>query len=315
MFPERFATIPTSVRAFTPDSSLHDSETEGFIQHFAGKVVLITDIDPEAGAEAAERFLRAGATVLATGFRATEIVADRFEGRRAITDTGVARSTTETTTQLRAQIEQYHGGLDVIFANNHLDPEIDADSILETHAPAMIATLQSLQHLVRNGGTMVICASFPPELREKSKIVTLGAAALLRSFAQSWSLVLETRRIRVNVVSLYRLDSDHDFTGEDFHVSSSRPLFKGRTRSNTVEEVASAVVGLASEDCSVNGKEVVIVDGSVKEMPLLYSAESELPGSPAQIADNVVFLASDVSRPLTGMQLFPDGEIRKLQDR
>jgi hypothetical protein len=80
---------------------------------------------------------------------------------------------------------------------------------------------QKLQHLVRNGGTIVVCASFPPELRKKSKFVILGAAVLLRSFAQSWSLVSETRRIRVNVVSLYTMDSDHDFTGEGFNVSSS----------------------------------------------------------------------------------------------
>jgi NAD(P)-dependent dehydrogenase (short-subunit alcohol dehydrogenase family) len=291
---------------------LNDSETEGIIEHFAGKVVLITDLDAEIGAEVAERVLRAGASILVTGIRATEIISNRFEGRQGITDTGIARSTTDKITELCAQIEQDHGGLDVIFANNHVDPGIDADSILDIHAAGMLVTLQKLQHLVRNGGTIVVCASFPPELREKSKFVILGTAVLLRSFAQSWSLVLETRRIRVNVVSLYRLDSDHDFTGEDFNVSSSRQPFKGRTRSNTVEEVASAIVGLASEDCSANGTEVVIVDGSAKEMPLSYSAESGLLGSPAQIVDNVVFLASDVSRPLTGMQLFPEGEIRKL---
>lgn len=281
------------------------------MEHFAGKVVLITDLDPEIGAEVAERVLRAGASILVTGIRATEIISNRFEGRQGITDTGIARSTTDKITELCAQIVQDHGGLDVIFANNHVDPGIDADSILDTHAAEMFATLQKLQHLVRNGGTIVVCASFPPELREKSKLLIVGATAVLRSFAQSWSLVLETRRIRVNVVSLYRLDSDDDFTGEDFNVSSSRQPFKGRTRSNTVEEVASAIVDLASED-STNGTEVVFVDGGAKEMPLSYSAESGLLGSPAQIVDNVVFLASDVSRPLTGMQLFPEGELRKL---
>jgi NAD(P)-dependent dehydrogenase (short-subunit alcohol dehydrogenase family) len=282
------------------------------MEHFAEKVVLITDLDPEIGAEVAERALRVGASILVTGTRATEIVANRFEGRQGITDTGVARSTTDKITELCAQIEQDHGGLDVIFVNNHVDPESDADWILDTHVPGVLLAVQKLQHLLRNDGTIVICASFPPEAREKSKIVILGAAAILRSFAKSWSLELETRRIRVNVVSLYRLDSDYDFTGEGFNVSSRRQPLKRRTRSNTVEEVASAMVGLASEDCSVNGTEIVIVDGSVKEMPLPYSAESDLPGNPTQIADNVVFLASDVSRPFTGMQLFPEGEIRKL---
>jgi NAD(P)-dependent dehydrogenase (short-subunit alcohol dehydrogenase family) len=282
------------------------------MEHFAGKVVLITDLDPEIGAEVAERVLRAGASILVTGIRAAEIISNRFEGREGIAHTGIARSTTDKITELCAQIEQDHGGLDVIFANNHVDPGIDAASILETHAAGMLVTLQKLQHLVRDGGTIVVCASFPPELREKSELVIEGAAALLRYFAQSRSLVLETRRIRVNVVNLYRLDSDQDFTGEDFNVFSSRQTFKGSTRSNTVEEVASAVLDLACEGSSANGTEVVIVDGSAKEMPLSYSAESGLLGSPTQIVDNVVFLASDVSRPLTGMQLFPEGEIRKL---
>ena len=85
-----------------------------------------------------------------------------------------------------------------------------------------------------------------------------------------------------------------------------------RKRPISVNEVASAVVELAAEDCSVNGAEVTVVDGKPQVSQLSLSANSNILGSPELVVDNIVFLASDVSRPLTGMGLFPEGEIRKL---
>jgi NAD(P)-dependent dehydrogenase (short-subunit alcohol dehydrogenase family) len=282
------------------------------MNHLNGKIVLITDIDPEIGAEVADRLLRAGATILVTGFRAAEIISRRFEGRRGITDTGVRELTTDTITELFSRIEQDHGGLDVIFTNNHVNPERDADSILDKHVIGMVFTLHKLHPLLHASGAVVVCASFPLEQREKARLIILGAAATMRSFAQTWALALETRRIRVNVVSLYTLDSDHALDSENFERSASPEPSRSLTRPNTVKEAASTVLDLAVEDNSISGADVVVVNGNAQISQLPPYVESGQLGSPAQIVDNIVFLASDLSRSLTGIELFPEREIRKL---
>jgi NAD(P)-dependent dehydrogenase (short-subunit alcohol dehydrogenase family) len=288
------------------------SEAEALMKDSNGKIVLITDIDPEIGAEVADRLLRVGATILVTGFQAAEIISKRFEGRPGITDAGVSELTTDTITELFSRIEQDHGGLDVIFTNNHVNPELDAESILDKHAFGMVFTLHKLHPLLHANGAVVVCASFPLEQREKARLIILGATATMRSFAQTWALALEARRIRVNVVSLYMLESDHALNSENFELSASPEPSRSRTRLNTVKEVASTVLDLAVEDSSISGADVVIVNGNAQISQLPPYVESSQLGSPAQIVENVVFLASDLSRPLTGMELFPEGEIRKL---
>jgi NAD(P)-dependent dehydrogenase (short-subunit alcohol dehydrogenase family) len=281
-------------------------------QNLAGRVALITDIDPEIGVEVADRLLRAGASILVTGFRAAEVISKRFGEGQDITFTGVDEVTTDKITELYLRIRQDYGDLDMIITNNDVNPELDADAMFQRHATGICFTLHKLHPLLRDGGAIVVCASFPPEQRQKSRLIVDAATAFVESLAQNWALVLETRRIRVNVVSLYNVNPDRMLVSEELDLSSHRSTSTVRKRPISVNEVASAVVELAAEGCSVNGAEVTVVDGKPQVSQLAFSANSNILGSPELVVDNIVFLASDVSRPLTGMELFPEGEIRKL---
>jgi NAD(P)-dependent dehydrogenase (short-subunit alcohol dehydrogenase family) len=194
--------------------------------------------------------------------------------------------------------------------NNYVDGESDQKLIL-ARSISMFTLLQKLHPLLRDGGTVVVCASFPPALREKSRLMVGSAAAIIRSFAQSCAIALEARRIRVNVVNLYKLDGDDALDDEGFTLSLERAAVKP-SRPNTINEVVSSVVDLATDDKSASGFEVLFVNGDAQERRLTAPEESNELGTTTQIAENVIFLASDLSRPMTGMQLFPDGELRKL---
>jgi NAD(P)-dependent dehydrogenase (short-subunit alcohol dehydrogenase family) len=279
---------------------------------FKGKLVLITDIDPEIGAEAANRLLQAGAFILVTGSRASEIISKRFSGQARIADTGVRELTTDSINILLSKIEQEHGGLDVIFINNYASPESDASGILDTHAVGMVLTLHKLNLLLRDGGAIVVCASFPHQSAERDRILVLGAVAVMRSFAQTWAQTLEARRIRVNAVSLYNLNPDNDFGSEDFDLSMGTLPSWNHTRRNTISEVASVVAEIAAGEAPVTGAEIAIVNGAPVVNQLASYLEADELGNPAEIVDNVVFLTSDLSRPLTNIELFPKGEVRAL---
>jgi NAD(P)-dependent dehydrogenase (short-subunit alcohol dehydrogenase family) len=280
--------------------------------HLAGKVVLITDIDPEIGAEVADRLLQAGASILVTGIRAAEVISKRFGERQDITFTGVDELTTDKITELYSRIQQDYGDLDIIITNNDVNPELDVDAMFQRHATGLCFTLHKLHPLLRDGSAIVVCVSFPPEQRQKSSLIVDAATAFMESLAQNWALALETRRIRVNAVNLYKVNPDRILVSEESDLSSHHSPSTVRRRPNSVNEVASAVVELAAEDCSVNGAEVTVVDGKAQVSPLSLSTNSNILGSPELVVDNIVFLASDVSRPLTGVELFPEGEIRKL---
>lgn len=281
------------------------------MKQLAGKVVLITDLEPEIGAEVADRCVHAGASVLVTGFRAAKILSERFQDQERIAFTGVDEVTTNGISELISQVLTEHGGLDVIFTNNDVHPDLDAVEMSLKQATAFSFTLHELHPLLRDGAAVVVCASFSPEHRQKSKLTADATTAFLQYSAQYWALVLEARRIRVNVVSLYK--PSRTFDSEPFDLSVDRQQSKLRTRPNTVNEVASAVVDLIDADCSVSGAEINIVSGQTQINELPTSAESMILGNAAQVVDNVMFLASDVSRPLTGIELFPEGEIRKLR--
>jgi NAD(P)-dependent dehydrogenase (short-subunit alcohol dehydrogenase family) len=280
------------------------------VKDFTGKVVLITDFDPELGPDAAERFLQAGASILVAGSQAKLVVANRFDDREGIIDTGVTELTAEKISELVSVVEQSYGQVDVIFMNNYVDGEFD-QKLIFARSISMFTLLHKLHPLLRDGGTVVVCASFPLALRRKSRLVVGSAAAIIRSFAQSWARALEARRIRVNVVNLYKLDADDALDNEGFTLSLGRPAVKP-SKPNTITEVVSMIVGLATDDKSASGFEVLLVNGDAQERRLTIPEESNELGTAAQIAENVIFLASDFSRPMTGMQLFPDGELRKL---
>jgi NAD(P)-dependent dehydrogenase (short-subunit alcohol dehydrogenase family) len=88
---------------------------------------------------------------------------------------------------------------------------------------------------------------------------TLAASkAAVRSFARTWPAELKSRNIRVNVISSGTVitpgyKTQFGFTDVQIeHVRSHAAEIAPPSRAGTPEEIASAVVFLASEDSSYN---------------------------------------------------------------
>src|SRR4029077_387547 len=107
----------------------------------------------------------------------------------------------------------------------------------------------------------------PPVQRRCRWSVYSATKAAVRSFARSWTTDLKERRIRVNAVSPGYTDTPpwHSREGAEERIktiSNSIPL----GRFGTPDEVAKAVVFLASDDASyITGTEL-FVDGGFAQV-------------------------------------------------
>ena len=100
----------------------------------------------------------------------------------------------------------------------------------------------------------------------------LGGAPPVRSFARTWAVDLKGRNIRVNVVSpgtvvtpAYKSElglNDEQIEGFKAQAAASTPL--GRTGSP--DEIAKAVVFLASDDSSFVNAAELFVDGGAAQI-------------------------------------------------
>jgi NAD(P)-dependent dehydrogenase (short-subunit alcohol dehydrogenase family) len=129
--------------------------------------------------------------------------------------------------------------------------------------------VQKALPLMPNGASIVINGSIASIKGMPAFGMYAASKAALRSFARTWSVDLKERRIRVNVVSpgtvvtpaYTTLLTDEQIEGFTAQAAGVTPL--GRV--GTADEIASAVVFLASEDASfVDGAELFVDGGAAQ---------------------------------------------------
>jgi len=172
-------------------------------------------------------------------------------------------------------VKQRKDHIDVLFANAGLGESRPLDQITEDHfdntfdvnVKGTLFTVQKALPLMPAGASIVINASIASVKGIPAMSVYSATKAALRSFARSWSADLKDRRIRVNVVSPGMIVTPIFKNGLGMDVnqieemkaqySASAPL----GRPGTPDEIAKAVVFLASNDSSyITGTEL-FVDG------------------------------------------------------
>ncbi len=126
--------------------------------------------------------------------------------------------------------------------------------------------MQKALPLLQDGGSIILTASTGAIVAVPGYSVYSAAKAAIRSFARSWTLDLQARKIRVNAVSPGPTDTP-GISG------------MGQTEEQRKQSVTSIVT----------------------TVPL-----GRL-GDPDEVAKAVVFLASDDSSFITGIELFVDG--------
>jgi NAD(P)-dependent dehydrogenase (short-subunit alcohol dehydrogenase family) len=244
-----------------------------------GKVALVTGGNSGIGLATAKRFVSEGAYVFITGRRQKELDTAVKEIGKNVTAVQGDVSKLADLDRLFAQIKKEKGKLDIVFANAGVAKyaalgeitEQSYDSIFDINVKGLLFTVQKALPLLRDGAAIVLNASIVASKGFSSNSVYSASKSAIRSFARTWTTDLKDRGIRVNAVSPGPIDTPglrelfaSSETGQARKKMISQTVPLGRL--GTPDEIAKAVVFLASDDASyITGVEL-FVDGGIAQV-------------------------------------------------
>ena len=244
-----------------------------------GKIALITGANSGIGLATAKEFVNESAYVFITGRRESELAAAAKEiGKNVSTVQGDVSNLSDLD-RLFAQIKREKGKLDIVFANAGVATyapfgqitEEHYDSIFNINVKGLLFTVQKALPLLPDGASIILNASIVASKGLSSNSVYSATKAAVRSFARTWTTDLKDRRIRVNAISPGAIDTP----GLSKLVASSEASRQRMAAISTIvplgrlgtpDEIAKAVVFLASDDSSyITGTEL-FVDGGFAQV-------------------------------------------------
>jgi NAD(P)-dependent dehydrogenase (short-subunit alcohol dehydrogenase family) len=240
-----------------------------------GKIAVITGGSSGIGLGTAKRFVEEGAQVVIFG-RREKVLQEAADiiGRNVTTVMGdVARL--EDLDRLYATVKEKHGHIDVLFANagaGTVAPlaaatEAHFDQTFDVNVKGLFFTVQKALPLFKDGGSIILNSSVSNVKGLPAFSAYAASKAAVRSFARSWTMELLDRKIRVNTMSPGAIETPALAT----------------TTGLTAEQAEAAVAQFTSQ------------------IPMGRR------GKPEEIAAALVFLASDESSYITGIDLAVDG--------
>jgi NAD(P)-dependent dehydrogenase (short-subunit alcohol dehydrogenase family) len=242
-----------------------------------GKVAVVTGAMRGIGLGIAHEMIDAGTTVVITDLDRAgldEAVAELGPGA-----SGIVADVTDLAAMERAcaEVVRMHGRLDAVVANAGVGDSAPLGSITErqfdfvfgVNVKGALFTVQAALPHLPPGGTAVIIGSTASTRSEYGMSLYGGSKAALRQMVRTWIRELEGSGIRVNIVSPGAVDTP---------------------------SLRTALAGSLGEDR---------VEARVAEMGEGNPAGRL--GTPRDIGKSVVFLSSDDSSFITGIELFADG--------
>ena len=244
-----------------------------------GKVAVVTGGNSGIGLATAQRFVEEGADVFITGRRQSELDAAVKQIGKNVTGVQGDVSNLADLDRLYDTVKQQKGRIDVLFANAGIIELAPLGSITESHfdkifninVKGLLFTVQKALPLFQDGGSIILTASINSSKGFETSTVYSATKAAIRSFARTWTVDLKHRKIRVNAISPGPIDT---------------PIFNSAVQ--TEEEIEQIKASL------------------VASMPMGRM------GSPDEVAKAVLFLASDDSSYVTGIELFVDGGMAQI---
>jgi NAD(P)-dependent dehydrogenase (short-subunit alcohol dehydrogenase family) len=243
-----------------------------------GKIAVITGGTSGIGLATAKRFVEEGAYVFISGLYQKEV-------DKTISEIGKNISGIQSDVSKLADIDKMYdvvkdqkGHIEILFANAGIIEfaplgeisEEHFDKIFDIDVKGLLFTVKKALQIFQDGGSINLMASVGSSKGSAVLSVYHAAKAAVRSFAQSWSLNLNQRNIRVNAISPGPIDTPfvsqvlNDQQTENFLKNSVNSTSIGRMGSS--DEVAKAVSFLASDDSSyITGKEL-FVDGGMGQI-------------------------------------------------
>jgi NAD(P)-dependent dehydrogenase (short-subunit alcohol dehydrogenase family) len=249
-------------------------------QRLAGKVAVVTGGSSGIGLATAKRFVDEGAYVFITGRRQSELDTALSEIGQNVTGIQGDVSSMSDLDRLYAKVKEQKGSLDIVFANAGTGAFAPLGQISEEHfdkqfavnVKGLLFTIQKALPLLRPGGSIVLNASIVSSTGNPAFSIYSATKAAVRSFARTWSVDLKERKIRVNAIS---------------------PGIVPTPGYNTS-------LGMTNEQVDQ------FVQGSIGNIPLGRA------GTADEIAKAVLFLVSDDSSYVTGIELFVDGGLAQI---
>ena len=242
---------------------------------FDGQCVVILGGNAGIGLAAARMFRAEGAQLALTGRNA-----ETLEAAAAETEAWGIRADMASiadTDRVMAEVEERLGGIDVLFVNAGVGGFAPIDEVTEefwdgVHSVNLRGAFFAIQRalpLMRDGGSVVITGSIGSVSAVPGNVAYAAAKAGLRAVARTVGKELLPRRIRVNMVSPGPTDTEifkRDASEEE--IAGMREMLSGVVpigRMGTPEEVARAVLFLASEEASfINGIDLYVDGGCVE---------------------------------------------------
>lgn len=245
----------------------------------AGKIALVTGGNSGIGLATAKQFVVEGAYVFITGRREGELAAAVNEIGTNVTGVKGDVSNLGDLDRLFAQIKKEKGRLDIVFANAGIAEYAAMGSITENAYESMFGinvkgvlfTVQKALPLMPDGASIILNASIVGSKGLPENSVYSATKAAVRSFARTWTTDLKARHIRVNAISPGAIDTPGlSNLLASSEVGEQRKKLIGNAvplgRFGTADEIARAVVFLASDDASyITGAEL-FVDGGFAQV-------------------------------------------------
>lgn len=242
---------------------------------FTDKCVTILGGNAGIGLAAARMFAAEGAKLAITGRNAQTLraVAEELDALCIRADMGDLGQTDAAL----AEIAEAMGGIDVLFVNAGVGgfamvPVVTPEFWDEVHSVNLRGAFFAIQKalpLMRDGGAIVITGSIGSMAAVPGNVAYAAAKAGLRAMARIVGKELLPRAIRVNMVSpgptdteIFKRDaSAEEIAGMREMLSSVVPI----GRMGTAEEVARAVLFLASKEASfINGVDLCVDGGCIE---------------------------------------------------
>jgi NAD(P)-dependent dehydrogenase (short-subunit alcohol dehydrogenase family) len=244
-------------------------------RRLTGKIAVVTGGATGIGFASAQRFAAEGAQVFITGRRQAEI--DRAVAEIGVGAIGIQADSAklDDLNRLYARVKAEAGRIDILFANAGGGSKLPLGSITEAqyddtfdrNVKGVLFTVQKALPLLADGASVILTGSTASIVAMPGFSVYGASKAALRGFARHWTLDLKARRIRVNVLS------------------------PGSTKT-------PGLLGLAGGDPAAQQR---LLDHEASTVPLGRVADAE------EIAAAALFLASDESSFVAGIELFADG--------